>query len=201
MNDSGIILIGGESRRMGKPKYNLPFGSETLLQRSVRNLRGAVCPIVIVGAPDQDLPTIPHVLSICDPVAGQGPLMGLMAGLKHVEGVSEWALGTGCDMPFITTDLIQCLKSHRTTEAEIVLPRIDGQFYPLCAFYRTALWRKAKLLLKKGERRLLALVEVCRVRVVEQDILAQVDPDLRFLMNINTPQYYQNALEVAGLQR
>ena len=194
MNDSGIILIGGESRRMGKPKYSLPFGGETLLQRSVRNLRGSVCPIVIVGASGQNLPDIPHVLSISDPVAGQGPLMGLMTGLEHVEGVSEWALGTGCDMPFVSTELIQCLKSHKTTEAEIVMPRIDGQFYPLCAFYRTALWRKAKLLLEKGDRRLLALVDECRVQTVEKEALTQIDPDLRFLMNINTPQGYRNAL-------
>ena len=180
---------------MGKPKYSLPFGGETLLQRSVRNLRGTVCPIVIVGAPDQDLPDIPNVLSIYDPVAGQGPLMGLMVGLKHVEDVSEWAIGTGCDMPFISNELVQCLKSHRTTEAEIVMPRIDEQYYPLCALYRTAIWRKAKLLLKKGERRLLALVDACRVQIVEQDALVQVDPDLRFLMNINTPQCYQRALE------
>lgn len=201
MNDAGIILIGGESRRMGKPKYSLPFGDETLLQRSVRNLRGAVCPIVIVGAPDQDLPAIPHILSICDPIAGQGPSMGLMTGLKHVEGISEWALGTGCDMPFISTELVQYLKSCKTSEAEIIMPRIDGQYYPLCALYRTAIWRKANTLLEKGERRLLALVDICRIQIVEQDALIQVDPDLRFLMNINTPQCYQRALEVAGLQR
>ena len=127
--------------------------------------------------------------------------MGLMAGLKHVEGVSEWALGTGCDMPFITTELIQCLKSHRTPESEIVIPRINRQFYPLCALYRTALWRKAKLLLEKGERRLLALVDVCSIQTVAQDSLTQIDPDLRFLMNINTPQCYQSALKLAGLQR
>ena len=185
---------------MGRPKYSLPFGSETLLQRIVRNLRGSVCPIVIVGAPGQNLPAIPHVLSISDPVGRQGPLMGLMTGLKHVEGVSEWALGTGCDMPFISSELIQCLKSHRTAEAEIVMPRIDGQFYPLCAFYRTALWRKANTLLEKGERRLLALTDACRVQTVERDILAQVDPDLRFLMNINTPQCYQNALIEGGFE-
>ncbi|MDE2726110.1 MAG: molybdenum cofactor guanylyltransferase [Gemmatimonadota bacterium] len=201
MNDSGIILTGGESRRMGTPKYSLPFGDETLLQRSVRNLRGSVYPIAVVGAPGQNLPDIPHVLSICDPVANQGPLMGLMAGLKHVEGVSEWALGTGCDMPFISNELIQCLKSHRTTDSEIVIPCINGQFYPLCALYRTALWRKAELLLEKGERRLLALVDVCRVQTVEQDALARIDPDLRFLMNINTPQCYQSALELAGLRQ
>ena len=186
---------------MGKPKYSLPFGGETLLERSVRNLRRAVCPIVTVGAPDRDLPAIPHVLSICDPVARQGPLMGLMTGLKHVEDISEWALGTGCDMPFISTEFVQCLKSHRTTEAEIVIPRVDGQFYPLCALYRTALWRKAKFLLEKGERRLLALVDVCRVQIVGQEVLVQIDPDLRFLMNINTPQCYQRALELASLQR
>ena len=127
--------------------------------------------------------------------------MGLMVGLKHVEGVSEWAIGTGCDLPFISNELVQCLRSHRTTEAEIVMPRIDGQYYPLCALYRTAIWRKAKLLLKKGERRLLALVDACRVQIVEQDALVQVDPDLRFLMNINTPQCYQRSLELAGLHR
>ena len=184
---------------MGKPKCSLPFGDETLLQRSVRNLRGVVCPIAVVGAPGQNSPDIPYVLSICDPVANQGPLMGLMTGLKYVEGVSEWALGMGCDMPFISSELIQCLKSYRTTEAEIVIPRIDEQFYPLCALYRTALWRKANTLLEKGERRLLALVDVCRVQIVERDALAQIDPDLRFLMNINTPQCYQSALELAGL--
>ncbi len=194
MNNSGIILAGGESRRMGKPKYSLPFGDETLLQRSVRNLRGAVDPIAIVGAPGQNLPAIPQVLSICDPVANQGPLMGLMTGLKHVEGVSEWAWVTGCDMPFVSTELIQCLKSHRTTASEIVMPRINEQFYPLCALYRTALWQKVKLLLEKGERRLLALVDVCRVQIVARDALTRIDPDLRFLMNINTPQDYQSAL-------
>lgn len=186
---------------MGKPKYSLSFGGETLLQRSVRNLKGAVCPIAIVGAPGQNLPDIPQVLSICDPVANQGPLMGLMTGLKHVEGVSEWALVTGCDMPFISHELIQCLKSHRTTESEIVIPRINKQFYPLCALYQTAIWRKAKLLLEKGERRLLALVDVCNIQTVAQDALARIDPNLQFLMNINTPQCYQSALELAGLPR
>lgn len=184
---------------MGKPKYSLPFGDETLLQRSVRNLRGVVCPIAVVGAPGQNLPEIPHVLSICDPIAGQGPLMGLMTGLKHVEDFSEWALGTGCDMPFISRELIQCLKSHRTTDAEIVIPRIDEQYYPLCALYRTALGKKAQLLLEKGERRLLALVDICRVQIVERNALAQVDPNLRFLLNTNTPQCYHRALELAGL--
>ena len=84
--------------------------------------------------------------------------------------------------------------AQRRPEAEIVIPFINEQFYPLCALYRTALWRKAKLLLEKGERRLLALVDECRVQIVEQDALTRIDPDLRFLMNINTPQGYQRAL-------
>ncbi len=183
---------------MGKPKFDLPFGSETLLLRSVGNLRGAVCPIVIVHARGQNLPPIPNVSSICDPVANQGPLMGLMAGLKYAEGISEWALATACDMPFMSPELIQCLKSRRTTEAEIIIPRVDDQLCPLCALYRTAVWKTANALLKRGERRLLALVEACSVHMLEKDGLVQVDPDLLFLMNINTPQHYQSALELAA---
>ena len=199
MNCAGIILTGGESRRMGKPKFGLPFGGETLLMRSVANLREAVCPIVIVRAPRQNLPSIPNVSSVCDPVPNQGPLMGLMAGLQHVAGVSEWALATGCDMPFISAELIHCLKSRRTAEAEIAMPCVDDQLYPLCALYRTATWKKAHALLEKGERRLLALADACRVHKIKKDALVQVDPELRFLMNVNTPQRYQRALALANL--
>ena len=46
----GIVLCGGESRRMGRDKASLPFGPETLLQRVVRQLASQVFPIVVVAA-------------------------------------------------------------------------------------------------------------------------------------------------------
>ena len=67
MNDirvGGIVLCGGESRRMGRAKAWLPFGDETMLQRVVRLLTENVHPLVVVAAPGQELPTIPTEVTV-----------------------------------------------------------------------------------------------------------------------------------------
>ena len=45
MNCGGIILCGGKSSRMGRPKATLPCGPELMLQRVARLLAEAVEPI------------------------------------------------------------------------------------------------------------------------------------------------------------
>src|SRR5262245_3646442 len=45
----GIILCGGQSKRMGRPKAWLPFAGETMLPRVVRLLGEVVQPIVVVA--------------------------------------------------------------------------------------------------------------------------------------------------------
>ena len=54
-----VVLCGGHSRRMGRPKFSLPFGEEVLLQRVCRILSGVVSPIVVVAAADQEVPGLP----------------------------------------------------------------------------------------------------------------------------------------------
>src|SRR5436309_3861988 len=80
---SGIILAGGKSSRMGLPKATLPFGPELMLQRVVRLLSAVVQPIVVVAAPNQELPPLPgNVLLARDEREARGPLEGLFAGLS-----------------------------------------------------------------------------------------------------------------------
>ena len=75
MSVAAVILCGGESRRMGRPKAWLPFGEELMLQRVVR-LAGLVAwPIVVVAAPGQRLPELSaDIVVVRDLVAGRGPL-------------------------------------------------------------------------------------------------------------------------------
>src|SRR5262245_66661702 len=78
----GIVVCGGHSRRMGRPKDWLPFGTELLLQRVVRTVGEAVEPIVVVAANDQELPPLPSCVEIArDRNRDRGPLEGLAAGL------------------------------------------------------------------------------------------------------------------------
>lgn len=87
---AGIVLCGGKSSRMGRPKALLPFGPELMLQRVVRILGEVVSPIVVVAAPDQDLPPLPaEILYARDEHPGRGPLEGLSAGMKVLQTLAR----------------------------------------------------------------------------------------------------------------
>src|SRR5919108_6298616 len=82
LRTAGIVLCGGQSSRMGRPKAWLPFAGEVMLPRVVRLLGEAVAPVVVVAAPGQDVPELPAGIEIVrDPEPGRGPLQGLAAGL------------------------------------------------------------------------------------------------------------------------
>src|SRR5262245_47236967 len=96
---AGIVLCGGQSRRMGQPKAWLPFGGDVMLPRVVRVLRSAVEPDVVVAAPDQDLPPLTiQVEVVRDEEKGRGPLQGLAAGFRALRGRAEAAYASSCDV-------------------------------------------------------------------------------------------------------
>ena len=93
MNVGGILLCGGQSKRMGRPKAWLPFAGEIMLPRVARLLSEAVRPLVVVAAPDQDVPPLPdNVTLVRDEEKGRGPLQGLKAGLEALRGKSRGSL-------------------------------------------------------------------------------------------------------------
>src|SRR5262245_27673434 len=122
MRCGGIVLCGGKSSRMGRPKATLPFGPELMLQRVVRLLGEVVEPIVVVAAPGQELPPLPADVQIArDEREGRGPLEGLSAGLATIAGRAHAAYVTSCDVPLLVPAfvrrLIDLLGKH-----EIVVP-------------------------------------------------------------------------------
>ena len=194
-----IVLCGGESRRMGRPKAWLPFGPERLLQRVVRLVAEAVDRVVIVAAPGQELPeTGDSVLVVRDPVAGRGPLQGLAAGLAALPASVELAFATATDVPFLQPAWIECL--HALIGAnDLAIPFAEGYHHPLAALYRRATILPAiETLLAEDRLRPFFLMERVRTRVVSDEELRAVDPALATLRNVNTPEAYQRALQDSG---
>ena len=108
MQTGGVVLCGGRSSRMGRPKAWLPFGGELMLQRVVRVLHGAVDPVVVVAAPGQDVPPLPAgVMIVRDDEEGRGPLQGLAAGLAALDGRADAAYLSACDVPFLTPGFVR----------------------------------------------------------------------------------------------
>src|SRR5687767_7326289 len=91
----GIVLCGGKSTRMGRPKLSLPFGPESMLERVVRLLFSVVQPIVVVAAPNQELPPLARGIKVVrDDRESRGPLEGLRAGLSALPPGTARAFAT-----------------------------------------------------------------------------------------------------------
>jgi len=95
----GVVLVGGASRRMGRPKQTLVHGETTLSERAVDAMRSEVKQVVLAGSgpvPDilRDLPRLP------DPPAVGGPLAGVLAAMRW-SPESVWVVAA-CDMPRIS---------------------------------------------------------------------------------------------------
>ncbi|RUL88769.1 molybdenum cofactor guanylyltransferase [Tautonia sociabilis] len=194
---SAVVLCGGESRRMGRPKAWLPFGSELLLPRVVRLVGRVADPVVVVASPDQDLPPLPgnvNVLERRDPVPFRGPLQGLSSGLAALAESGTLVYATGTDAPFLQPGWVTRL-AELIGDDDLAIPFVAGQYHPLAALYRrSTVLPAADALLAAGRLRPVFLMERLRTRVVTADELRPVDPTLATLLNLNTPEDYERAL-------
>lgn len=191
----GIVLCGGQSKRMGRPKAWLPFGNETMLARVCRLVSEAVSPIVVVAAPEQEVPPLPEEFFVVrDDRESRGPLEGLAAGLKALRGQADAAYLSSCDVPFLQpafiSRLIELLGDHW-----ICVPRVGEFHHPLAAVYRLDVAEAVERLLKENRLRPVFLFDAVPTREVNEEELRAVDPTLESLRNLNTPEDYYRACE------
>lgn len=193
-NCGGVVLCGGASRRMGRPKYSLPMGEEVLLQRVVRILSTVVQPIVVVAAADQELPVLPaDVLITRDARPHLGPLAGLALGLKALQEEVSTVYATACDAPLLQTDFVRFVLAQQAGY-DLAIPRTGGYHHPLAAAYSTHLATAMQALVDAERYRPVFLLEQTRSRELSEDELRQVDPELLSLRNMNTPEDYAATL-------
>ena len=183
---------------MGTSKALLPFGPETMLQRVVRLLGTVVEPIVVVAARDQVLPGLPEGTIVArDEREQRGPLEGLRAGLRALPESVEMAYVTSCDVPLLApafaARMIQLLDGY-----DIAVMEVDGFPHPLSAVYRRETLPHVESLLARDKLRPVFLFEAVRTLRVKPEEMRSVDPELRTLRNLNTPEDYAAALAEAG---
>jgi molybdopterin-guanine dinucleotide biosynthesis protein A len=195
---AGVVLCGGQSSRMGRPKAWLPFGGEVMLPRVVRLLGEAVTPVVVVAAPGQDVPPLPAGVEVVrDPERGRGPLQGLAAGLESLRNRAEAAYLSSCDVPFLRPAFVRCLV-ELLGEHWVCVPRVGGYLHPLAAVYRTEVAEAAARLLAEDRLRPVFLFDAVPTRIVGPEELSDVDGTFQTLRNLNTPEEYEAALREAG---
>jgi len=184
---TAAVLAGGRSQRMGVDKTLLLFDGEPLVRR-VAETAALICHhvVVVTNRPDTirqaGLPAPVQVLT--DEVAYQGPLGGLVTALA--QSTDEWVLALAADMPWLEPSVIRALWEARDG-AQIVVPVGEKGPEPLLALYHTSCLPEARRVLASGRRRLMALVPAVKTVEVPLEMFREVDPGLKSIVNINTP--------------
>jgi molybdopterin-guanine dinucleotide biosynthesis protein A len=184
---SAIVLAGGRSSRFGRDKLAEPVHGKPLLSHAIESVRPWATEVLVVVAPAAAPTLPPDVREIRDPVAFEGPLAGLLAGLQAArEGT---VLVTAGDMPDLEPAIVAALLEALTApEAEAAVLEEAGRARPLpMALLRDPARDAAQRLIEGGERRLRALLEVVATTVIPETAWRGLDPNGRSLRDIDTP--------------
>ena len=189
---SAVVLVGGKSSRMGRPKALLPFDGEPLIAHVVRKLESLFSEIVVVAAPDQELPSLPVTIAR-DEVAYQGPVSGIYHALKN--SAKEVCFVTSCDAPFLNLAFVSHLLAQ-ISDVDVVVPFWEERFQPLHAVYRASVAPLLKNQLERGELRPIFLFDRVRTRKVSEAEIRRFDPEGMSMINMNSPEEYEAALRL-----
>jgi molybdopterin-guanine dinucleotide biosynthesis protein A len=179
---------------MGRAKALLPFGDEPLITHIVHTLHGLFAQLIVVAAPEQELPPLPVTL-VRDELPFQGPVGGIYYGLSATNG--EFAFVTSCDAPFLNPALISFLTAE-ISSYDVVVPFLQGRLQPLHAVYRKSVLPLLKEQLERGDLRPVSLYTKVRTLEVHEDELLRLDPGGLSFLNMNTPEDYASALKRWG---
>jgi molybdenum cofactor guanylyltransferase len=186
---------------MGSPKAALEWHGSTLVRRVTGLVARSVDgPVIVVRAPSQRLPALePSVEIVADASEGRGPLQGLAAGLAAIGDRATIAYVTSTDVPLLHPAFIRRVVGALDYEFDVVLPVLDGYRQPLSAAYRVGLLPKVEELIAAERMKPAFLFERCRVlhmsaaELLRDTALAQLDPELSSVRNLNEPADYAQA--------
>ena len=132
-----LVLAGGQSRRMGRPKPWIEVGNSILIRYVVERLAPAFSELMVSFAEPEQMEQLLPYRVVFDRKPNAGPLAGLEAGLLAARNQVLFAVA--CDMPYVERSTAEiAVAAARSCDAAI--PRHDGLFEPVCGAYgKTAL--------------------------------------------------------------
>lgn len=182
---TGVILVGGKSRRMGRDKAFLEVSGKPLFERVLELFLESFPRVVLVGgAPERfagyHLPVLPDLYP-------GSPLGGIYTALSQAD--TDAVFVSSCDLPFPNAAVLRYLCSV-SDGFDAVVPETPQGYEPLFALYKKGCLDPIRSQLEKGDFCAYAWYPLANVRLVSPGELAPLDPDGAAFCNINTPEQF-----------
>ncbi len=193
-----VVLVGGESRRMGKDKASLDLAGKEMVGRVIEVVRPLFKQLYIGAHEDTSLGEANGLSVIIDSLPGRGPALGVCAALEEV--TQEWVFIVSCDMPMLSAKVIEYLATL-TEGVDAVVPLIAGRAQTTCAFYSRACLVPLSERIASGDKRargltlFLSETEGLRVRYVSEVELNEIDSSTDSFIDVDTPKELEEAEE------
>lgn len=155
IDTAGLILAGGQGRRMGGVDKGLQLlRDRPMVEWVLDRLAPQVADIVINANQNQDTYARYGHAVVGDEIGGfAGPLAGLHAGLKST--TRRFILTVPCDSPFLPTDLQARLHAASiATNADLAVAKTGDQAHPVFALVRTSVLPHLEAFLRGGGRKI-----------------------------------------------
>ncbi len=185
----GVVLAGGESRRMGRDKRALRLGGASLVERNVAFLH-ELFPVVGLSlrSEDQAPPGLPAgVIVVPDETTGS-PLAGLASVLARF---GEPVFALAADVAFPDRDAVGEVLAAFGDGIDVALPVAEDHLEPLHAVYGPRCLPHMRRLLAAGAHSILDLLPLVRVARVSFT-------DTAPFFNVNTPADWERARRRLG---
>ncbi|MEO8128140.1 MAG: nucleotidyltransferase family protein [Bryobacteraceae bacterium] len=190
VNVAGLILSGGESRRMGTAKALLTFSGETFLDRLIRIFKENCNSVTVVLGHDH---TIQHRILrageatfVANPEYKRGQLSSLQCGLKSIPADADFVLFTPVDYPAIEPSTVQAMLDQAPGSL-LVIPRLDERHgHPV--LFAASLIDDFLSLPSDGEARTVIRRNIARTTYVDVK-----DPGI--LRDVDDPEAYAELLK------
>jgi molybdenum cofactor guanylyltransferase len=185
----GVLLAGGQSRRMGGGDKSLRLiGQVPILDRVIERMKGQCSELILNANGDLARFSGYPMPVIRDDLDGfQGPLAGILAALDWVakhRPDDTWIVSVASDTPFLPRDLVQKLHAQmRKSDRRLACAASGGWAHPVIGLWPVALRGDLRhALTQEGLRKIDAWTARHGVAVREWPV---VDYDPFF--NANTP--------------
>lgn len=180
---TGIILVGGKSRRMGQDKALLAVQGKTLFERALEPFQQSFAQVLLIG--DRPERFAAYRLPVIPDLYPGSSLGGLYTGLFHAG--TEHIFVTSCDLPFPNLAILQYLCSLRG-DWDAIIPESPQGAEPLFACYRKSCLEAMRDRLEQQRFSISAACSGLHVRQVPYEDIAALDPAGTAFLNLNTPE-------------
>jgi molybdopterin-guanine dinucleotide biosynthesis protein A len=191
---TAIILCGGKSSRMGRPKAFLPYENMTMIEHILNTVRDLFQEVLLV-ANEPEIYESYGVNVVKDILPHRGPLGGILSGLL-VSSFSH-VFVVACDMPLVNKKLIRELVSRRHGNDVVVLSHKRG-VEPLLGVYSKNCVKQLEETLFSGNLSLQDFLTGLKAQAYFYDQEEHPESPLPPFFNVNTPQEYSHL--ITGVQ-